>query len=65
VETYGVGVSTSERDPEKLAAIIRYMLNERSAGAWKEALEKAANELCWENESQAYLDIVAQCVVLE
>lgn len=65
VETYGVGVSTSERDPAKLAAIIRYMLHERSAGAWKQALEKAANELCWENESQAYLDIVARCGVLE
>lgn len=65
VETYGVGVSTNERDPEKLAAVIRYMFHERSAGAWMDALDKAANELCWENESQTYLDLVAQCGVLD
>lgn len=64
VESYGVGVATGERDPEKLAAIIRYMLKERSGGAWKEALEKAAEELCWEEESVVYLDLLRECGVI-
>ena len=64
VESYGVGVSTGERDPEKLAAIIRYMLKERSGGAWKEALDLAAEELCWEEESVVYLDLLRECGVI-
>ena len=42
VDSYGIGISTRERDPEKLAGIVRYMLKERAGGAWMEALEKAA-----------------------
>ena len=60
VRTYGVGVATEERDPGKLAGIIRYMLDERSNGAWREALDRAADELCWENESQGYLELLGQ-----
>jgi glycosyltransferase involved in cell wall biosynthesis len=65
VETYGVGVATRERDPEKLAAIIRFMLEERSSGAWMLALDRAANELCWENESRVYLDLLTQCGIIK
>jgi len=65
VDSYGVGISTSERDPEKLAAIIRYMLEERAGGAWMEALERAAQELCWENESPLYLELLQECGVLD
>ncbi len=64
VETYGVGVVTRERDPEKLAAIVRYMLKERSSGAWLQALDRAAGELCWEQESSIYLDLLQQSGVL-
>lgn len=64
VETYGVGVSTGERDPEKLAGIIRYMLRERAEGAWMPALERAAEELCWEKESVVYRDLLKECGVL-
>jgi len=64
VETYGVGVSTGERDPEKLAGIIRYMLQERAEGAWMPALERAAEELCWEKESMVYRDLLKECGVL-
>ena len=60
VETYGVGVATSERNPEQLAALIRYMLKERSTGGWMEALDMAAEVLCWEEESGIYLDLVRQ-----
>lgn len=65
VDSYGVGISTLERDPEKIAGIIRYMLKERSGGAWREALNRAAHELCWENESGIYLDLLKDCGVLE
>jgi glycosyltransferase involved in cell wall biosynthesis len=64
VETYGIGISTAERDPEQLAGIIRYMLKERSGGAWMKALETAAAELCWENESRVYLDLLHECGAL-
>jgi len=64
VETYGIGITTGEKNPKKLAGIMRYMLEERAAGAWKDALDKAAGELCWENESQVYLDLLAESGVL-
>ena len=65
VRTYGVGVATDEREPKRVAAIIRYMLEERSDGAWREALDRAADELCWENESKVYLDLLSQCGILK
>lgn len=65
VDSYGIGVTTRERDPEKIAGIIRYMLKERSGGAWREALDRAALELCWENESGNYLDLLKDCGVLD
>ncbi len=61
VRTYGVGVATPERDPLKLAGIVKFMLKERSDGNWRDALENAAGELCWENESLVYLDLIHQC----
>jgi len=64
VESYGIGIATAEKDPEKLAGIIRYMLKERSRGAWREALRTAALELCWENESAIYLELLKECGVL-
>lgn len=65
VDSYGVGISSKERKPEKLAGIVRYMLKERAAGAWVEALNKAAGELCWENESAIYLELLKDCGVLD
>ncbi|MCK5138003.1 MAG: glycosyltransferase [Bacteroidales bacterium] len=64
VNTYGVGIATRERDPQKLARIIRYMFEERTEGAWREALDLAAAELCWENESRIYLELLAECGIL-
>lgn len=64
VDSYGIGITSKERDPEKLAGIVRYMLKERSGGAWMGALEKAALELCWENESAIYLELLKDCGVL-
>lgn len=61
VSTYGVGIATPERDPEKLAAVIRYILEETEQGAFREALENAAAELCWEKEKKVYLDLLVEC----
>ncbi len=65
VDSYGVGIACKERDPEKLAGRIRYMLKERSGGAWMEALHRAARDLCWENESKIYLELLNECGVQE
>jgi len=64
VETYGVGIATREKNPKKLAGIMKYMLEERSSGAWMDALDRASGELCWENESQVYLDLLNESGVL-
>jgi glycosyltransferase involved in cell wall biosynthesis len=64
IDSYGIGIASKERDPEKIAGIIRYMLKERSGGAWRDALDKAALELCWENESKSYLALLSDCGVL-
>ncbi len=64
IDSYGVGIATGERDPEKLAEIIRYMLKEGSSGSWKEALEQAAGDLCWEKESVIYREMLEECGVI-
>ena len=64
VRAYGVGVATDERNPKKLAGIIRYMFGERSEGAWREGLDRAAAELCWENESEEYLALLRDCGII-
>jgi glycosyltransferase involved in cell wall biosynthesis len=64
VRAYGVGVATSERDPKKLAGIIRYIFREGSEGAWREGLNRAAAELCWENESKEYMALLAECGII-
>jgi len=65
VNSYGIGIASRERNPEKLAGIIRYMLKEREGGAWLDALHKAADQLCWENESAVYLELLRDCGVLK
>jgi glycosyltransferase involved in cell wall biosynthesis len=65
VDSYGVGKTTLERDPEKLARIIGDMLKESAAGTWQEALEKAAEDLCWEKESEVYRDLLKECGVID
>ncbi len=64
VRTYGIGVIVSEREPEKVAGMIRYVLKEHASGAWSDALEKAAGELCWENESGEYLELLKDCGIM-
>jgi len=65
VESYGIGVVVRDRNPERVAKTIRYMLAERAAGAWKEALNRAADELCWENEVKEYTTLLRDCGITE
>jgi glycosyltransferase involved in cell wall biosynthesis len=65
VESYGVGVVLRNRDPGQVAKVVRYMISEKEAGTWMEALEKASYELCWENESKEYLALLKDCGILE
>jgi glycosyltransferase involved in cell wall biosynthesis len=65
VDSYGIGISTGEKEAEKIAGIIRYMLKERAGGAWREALDRAADDLCWEKESAVYLELLKDCGVLD
>ncbi len=58
IENYNVGICTLERDPKKMAEIIKSMLfDEPVRGIWKDNTKKAAAELCWENEEQVLKDI--------
>lgn len=59
VDTYQIGITTNEKDPNALAEIIRDALaNAEKRKIWKENLIKAADELCWENEKIKLIRIV-------
>lgn len=64
VESYGIGVAIRERTPENIARVVKFMLEEDDDGAWLPALEKAAEELCWEKESEQYLAVLYETGVL-
>ncbi len=58
VNTYQIGRTTNETNPELLAQIINEMItNEEKMMFWKQNLIKAAKELCWENEKKILLDL--------
>lgn len=66
VRDYNIGFAVSERNPEKLAAILSEMLtNEELRNIWKHNLEKASEELCWENEKHVLIDIYRRAGLLE
>lgn len=60
VQAYNVGISSRERDPEKLAEILKQMMKEKREGKWASSIENAARELCWENESEIYKEILSK-----
>lgn len=58
VKRYNIGLTTNESDPEKLAALINSMFaDEARYETWKVNLQKAADELCWENEERILLKV--------
>jgi len=51
VENYKIGLIVEVRDPYKIREQLEFMLFDENARIkWKKQLEKAAAELCWENE---------------
>ena len=64
VESYGIGVAIRDRSPENIARVVKFMLEEDDDGVWLPALEKAAEELCWEKESEQYLAVLYETGVL-
>ena len=55
---YGVGMIVEERTPERLAGQMAGMVEKGRQGHWLEALEKTAEELCWEREVKQYMKVL-------
>lgn len=66
VEKYHIGFTIQNPDPQTLAGILKIMLKEKSLrAAWKEGLEKAASELCWEQEVPLLLELYNHAGLLQ
>ncbi|MCX6234014.1 MAG: glycosyltransferase [Bacteroidetes bacterium] len=53
IEGYDIGLIIDSHDPEHIASKIRFMLdNKEKRRVWKENLEIAADELCWDKEEK-------------
>jgi glycosyltransferase involved in cell wall biosynthesis len=66
VKHYNIGLTLSNRDPKHVAEILRLMLFDQPLRAqWKENLQKAAEELCWENEMHILLDVYKRAGVIK
>lgn len=66
VKSYNIGLTSNERDPEKLADLLKKMLiNEELRSVWKKNLVTAAEELCWENEKEKLLNIFRKAELIE
>ena len=58
VKTYNIGCFIENHNPKHIAEKINYMLNSpEQYQTWKENLQKASAELCWENEEQVLKEI--------
>jgi glycosyltransferase involved in cell wall biosynthesis len=57
VDKYQVGEFILNHDPQYLASIFESMLNSGKLSVYRENLEKAAADLCWENEEQKLMKI--------
>ncbi len=63
VEKYKVGMITDSRDPAQLAKVFASMLDDNvQRKTWKENLELAAANLCWEKEEPVLLDLYRKVV---
>ena len=58
VKTYDIGCFIENHNPKHIAENINFMLNSPDKmQKWKENLEKASAELCWENEEKILKEI--------
>jgi len=61
VEEYEVGEVVRSRDARELASQMRGMLNDRDCRLkWKQGLDVAAGDLCWEKEEQLFREAVVE-----
>jgi glycosyltransferase involved in cell wall biosynthesis len=65
IDGYKIGRTTQKNDPLSLSVLIKEMLfDENQRKIWKENLEIAACELCWENEEQELLAMYREASIL-
>ena len=58
ITKYDIGLFIPDHNPKSIAETIREGLeNVERRSVWKKGLAKAAEELCWENESKALMEI--------
>ena len=58
IKKYNIGLFIPDHDPKSIAETIRKGLDDTSQRAvWQHGLEKAAEELCWENEQQTLIEV--------
>jgi glycosyltransferase involved in cell wall biosynthesis len=63
VKKYDIGMATLASDPQELATILKSMLHDSGKiRRWKNNLQKAASELCWENEEKKLLDFYREII---
>lgn len=59
-EEYKVGIIVESHDPVEIAKAIKHMVFDIPAQNWKEALQRASDALCWENEQAKLLSVYEQ-----
>ncbi len=58
---YGIGEVLKSREPEEVAQQIKTMLNDQEKQKiWSMELQKAAMELCWENEEKKLIKLIGE-----
>lgn len=63
VNEYQIGALLESHDAEKMAAQIDNILNDYSLqDHWKQGLQKAATELCWEEEKKFFNQLISKYV---
>jgi len=63
VRSYGIGIVSAERDPEKFAEVLKAALyDQKSRELWQSQLKKAAKELTWEREEEKLRKLIRDLV---
>ena len=63
IKDYNIGTFIEEHNPEHMADKIRETLSDKETlKTWKNNLNFAAQELCWENEEQTLIKIYEQYI---
>ena len=61
VEQHRIGISFDETDPKDIARVINSILgSDEKLSIFKQAVERAARELCWEEEGRKYASFIEE-----